>query len=383
MMVAGGPDGRVGVHRQGPCPPAGSVSTKDSGEESHADGDRTDGPGRRGRRRSRRARLRAAPRRCGPAGDRAGARAGARRACRPALDVDGYEFDTGPTVLTMPDLIAEALGAVGEELADWLELTRLDPAYRAHYPDGSTLDVITDTTRMADEISRVCGASRGRRLPALRRLRPPAVAAGARRLHRTQLRRARRDLLTANLLRLALCRRVPSAADEDRPVLHAIRVPGGSSRSRPCTPASPRTTRWRSTPSSRTSTPSPGVYFPRGGIHAVPRALAGAAEKHGVGSGTTPPSPGCETAAGRATGVLTADGERVPADVVVLNPDLPVAYRDLLPGPRRPAARLQLLAVLRRAARRVPPGAIAKIAHHNIHFGRAWRAHLRRGDPTR
>ena len=25
-----------------------------------------------------------------------------------------------------------------------------------------------------------------------------------------------------------------------------------------------------------------GVYFPRGGIHAVPRALAGAAEKHGV-----------------------------------------------------------------------------------------------------
>ena len=26
-----------------------------------------------------------------------------------------------------------------------------------------------------------------------------------------------------------------------------------------------------------------GVYFPRGGLHAVPRALAGAAEKHGVG----------------------------------------------------------------------------------------------------
>jgi phytoene desaturase len=25
-----------------------------------------------------------------------------------------------------------------------------------------------------------------------------------------------------------------------------------------------------------------GVYFPRGGMHAVPRALAGAAEKHGV-----------------------------------------------------------------------------------------------------
>ena len=25
-----------------------------------------------------------------------------------------------------------------------------------------------------------------------------------------------------------------------------------------------------------------GVYFPKGGMHAVPKALAGAAEKHGV-----------------------------------------------------------------------------------------------------
>src|SRR5919199_700599 len=52
------------------------------------------------------------------------------------LTVDGYEFDTGPTVLTMPELIASPLAAVGEELSDWLELHRLDPAYRAFYPDG-------------------------------------------------------------------------------------------------------------------------------------------------------------------------------------------------------------------------------------------------------
>ena len=73
------------------------------------------------------------------------------------LSVDGYDFDTGPTVLTMPELIAEPLAAVGEKLSDWLELTPLDPAYRAFYPDGSTLDVRTDTVQMAAEISRVCG----------------------------------------------------------------------------------------------------------------------------------------------------------------------------------------------------------------------------------
>src|SRR5690606_26919425 len=52
-----------------------------------------------------------------------------------------------------------------------------------------------------------------------------------------------------------------------------------------------------------------GVYFPRGGVHAVPQALAGAAEKHGVQIryGTTVTR--VLTAADRATGVLTADGE--------------------------------------------------------------------------
>src|SRR3954470_16215591 len=53
------------------------------------------------------------------------------------LSISGYEFDTGPTVLTAPELLAEPFAAVGENLDDWLSLTRLDPAYRAHYPDGS------------------------------------------------------------------------------------------------------------------------------------------------------------------------------------------------------------------------------------------------------
>ena len=41
---------------------------------------------------------------------------------RAGLLVDGgYSFDTGPTVLTMPDLIADALACVGERLEDWLD----------------------------------------------------------------------------------------------------------------------------------------------------------------------------------------------------------------------------------------------------------------------
>src|SRR5256885_4793269 len=47
----------------------------------------------------------------------------------------GYRFDTGPTVLTMPELVAAPLAAVGEEITDWLTLHRLHPAYRARFAD--------------------------------------------------------------------------------------------------------------------------------------------------------------------------------------------------------------------------------------------------------
>ncbi len=131
-----------------------------------------------------------------------------------------------------------------------------------------------------------------------------------------------------------------------------------------------------------------GVFVPEGGMHALPVALATAAEKAGavfrygtrvdrilLAHGTS----------GQVTGVRLADGEVVQADAVIANPDLPVAYRTLLPGTPMP-----------RAARRgdYSPSAIVwhvgvrgelptGTEHHNIHFGRDWdgafRAILRDG----
>ena len=76
------------------------------------------------------------------------------------LDIDGYRLDTGPTVLTMPDIIDEAFAAVGESTADRLELMRVDPAYRASFADGSALDVHSDRDAMAAEIERFAGRGR-------------------------------------------------------------------------------------------------------------------------------------------------------------------------------------------------------------------------------
>src|ERR671918_2341330 len=52
------------------------------------------------------------------------------------VSAGGYRFDTGPSVLTMPEVVRATVGAAGEKLEDWLELEALDPIYRLALPDG-------------------------------------------------------------------------------------------------------------------------------------------------------------------------------------------------------------------------------------------------------
>jgi phytoene desaturase len=114
-----------------------------------------------------------------------------------------------------------------------------------------------------------------------------------------------------------------------------------------------------------------GVFFPKGGMHAVPRALAGAAEKHGVTFKYSTTVTSIERKNGRATAVLTDTGERIPCDVVVLNPDLPVAWRDLLGKQPRSIKRLKYspsCATLLIGSSKT----YDHLAHHNIHFGKSW-----------
>ncbi len=283
-----------------------------------------------------------------------------------------YRFDTGPTVLTMPDLIADALDCVGERLEDWLELTPVDPLYRSFYPDGSVLDIKADVGEMTAEVERVCG---------------PQEAAGYRRYVEFVSRLYRYEMKDF------IDRNIDSPFDLVTPNLARLAAMGGFRRLAPKVGQylkDPRMQRVMSFQSMYAGL-SPydalaiyaviaymdsvaGVFFPKGGMHAVPRALAGAAEKHGVQLQYGRTVRRVLVEHGRAVGVETTDGERHDADVVVLNPDLPVAYRELLP-PEATPRRVQTL--------RYSPSCFlllagssatyTQTAHHNIHFGRQWR----------
>jgi phytoene desaturase len=286
------------------------------------------------------------------------------------LDRGGYAFDTGPTVLTMPDLVADALDCVGENLADWLDLLPLDPAYRARFADGSALEVHTDPEAMAAAIGDLCGA---------------AEADGYRRMVRWLHRLYRYEM------RDFIDRNVDSPLGLVTPNLARLIAAGGFGRLAPAVGRFLHDERTRRvfTFQAMYAGRSPydalalyavisymdtvaGVCFPRGGMHALPAALAGAAVKHGVDLRCGAEVVRVERSGNRAVAVHTADGERIAADAVVLTPDLPTAWHTLLGSEPRRLRRL-----------RYSPSCVLLLAgsrtgypdrrHHEITFGTAWR----------
>ncbi|MCW2632764.1 MAG: phytoene desaturase [Pseudonocardia sp.] len=287
-----------------------------------------------------------------------------------------YRVDTGPTVLTMPGLVAEALGAVGEQLTDRLELLPLDPAYRASFADGSVIDVHTDADAMEAEIHRVAG---------------PVNAAGYQRL-RTWLRRlydveidkfigsnfdSPLDLVGRDLARLAalggfgrLGPRVARYLPDERlqRIFSFQSLYAGVAPSRAL--AAYGVIAYMDTVA--------GVWFPRGGMRALPQAMAAAAAAAGAKIEYGCRVTGLERRSGRVRAVRygpadsNGDTGRLECDAVVLTADLPAAYELLGRTPRRPARlRWSPSAVLLHAG---STGVWPQLAHHTISFGAAWSA---------
>lgn len=288
------------------------------------------------------------------------------------LTLDGYHFDTGPTVLTMPELIDDALACVGERTEDWLELIQVDPAYRARFADGSQIDVHTDFDAMTEEIARTCG---------------PADVDGYRRFVGFL-----RELFELEMPTF-IDRNLDGVVELIGPKAVRLLTMGGLRRLSPAVAKYLQDERLQRIFSFQAMyaglAPQQalaiyavisymdcvrGVYFPRGGMHALPVALAAAAEQHGVEFRYSTEVTRIEVTGRRATAVITADGDRIEADTVVVNADLPTAYAELLP-PQFTPRRVRRLTyspscvVLHAGSTRRYEG----LLHHTIDFGRAWK----------
>jgi phytoene desaturase len=247
---------------------------------------------------------------------------------------EGFRFDTGPTLLLMVDYLRALFRDLGRRLEDYLELVQLEPSYRVHYADGRTLDVTSRIDRMLEEVERIepgAGPSFLRFLAETARLYRIGLDGFVdRNIHR------RRDFLSVRNAGLLV--RGRAMARLDRMVARYFR-----------SEALRHTFSFQALYLGLSPFESPaiysllpyaeiggGLYFPRGGMHALPRALARLAEELGVSICYGVDVTGLERRNGEIAGAITAEGCRLPADLVLANADLPYVYRSLLgePDPR-------------------------------------------------
>lgn len=290
---------------------------------------------------------------------------GGKLACRRR---DGYTFDVGPSLVTLPYLFDEVFRLAGTTIDEQLDLVRLDPQFGYHWPDGAHLVVHDEAERTEaafDEFAAGAGVhwrefdSRGRRIWDVAER---TFLAGPMSNPTDLLRRLRSplDLIAIDPLR-TLHRAATTCFDDPRLVQWAGRYAtySGSSPFR-----APATLACIPHIEARF-----GCWYPMGGLDTVRTALESVASEMGVEIATGVEVTRITTTGARVTGVELADGSAVAADVIVANVDAEHLYCDLLPDERarrdtRKAARSMSGLVVCAGVRGLTPG----IQHHNVWF---------------
>src|SRR5512135_56451 len=259
---------------------------------------------------------------------------------------DGFGFDTGPSLLTMPQVFEELFAATGAPLRDVLRLAPVEPVARYRYADGTTVESSADLGRFC---RRLWAATRGPFLeapgpPDLRALalrRPydlPVVAPGR------SLRGLGAHYLRDPRLRMMLDRYATYTGSDPRRAPAALAVVPYVEQAF-------------------------GAWYVPGGLHRLGLAVAARAVERGARLRLRTEVRAVTTSGGRVDGVRLADGGGLPADVVVANADAERVYASLVRAPdalarlRRATPSLSGF-VLLLAVRGSTPG----LAHHTALF---------------
>lgn len=302
------------------------------------------------------------------------------------LSVDGYHFDTGPSLLLMPDVYAELFACVGRRIEDYVELIPMEPNYRVRFANGQQYDATRDIARMAAMVDQIEPGAGGRIQAflddaAFKYQVARSDFVGRNFLHLFQFVTPRNLYLLLKTEALAnLFRRSTRFFQDERLRLSftfQTMYLGISPLDAPAIYALLPYTELVE-----------GIWYPRGGIYCLIDALRRLAEELGATIRTATEvtslviDPPAGRGKGRVRGVRLAGGETVAADVVVSNVDLPTSYHRFVPEHLRPDYRNRRLRGMNYTASaymlylgvdRVYP----QLAHHNVFFGEDFRQNFR------
>ncbi len=282
--------------------------------------------------------------------------------------IDGFTFDTGPSLLTLPEVFDDLLAVAGTSLAEVVQPVRLDPICRYHWPDGSAFDHRAGAGPAVAEVERLspgAGAAFGSYLAHGRRVWEVSLRtffSGPMESPVDLVRRMRgpSDLWAIDPLR-SLDARARAHFDDPRLVQWAGRYATYSGSSPYSAPATLSCIPWIEQ--------SSGAWYVRGGLARLASAIGGVLAGVGVDVRTATEVEAVRADAGAVRGVRLVGGETLDADVVVANVDATHLYAQLLPDQR--ALRRVLRAPVSSSGYALlvaVEGRTEGVAHHNIAF---------------
>jgi len=239
----------------------------------------------------------------------------------------GYTWDMGPSLVTMPWLLDELYGLAGTTTAEQVTLRPLDPFYRIRWSDDERIfDFQGDRAKMLGEIGRFSNADAARYddfMAHSKAIHEQGILVAGRQafLEPVSFAKLLPTMLKLNAIR-TLRGFVGSYFEDPRVRMvfdfHSLFIGGDP---------------WR-VPAIYTALSylqvADGVWYADGGVYSIVNSLGDLVRAGGGEVHTGARVAAIEQQDKRVTGVRLADGERIPADLVVSNADTAMTRRRLL-----------------------------------------------------
>ncbi len=292
------------------------------------------------------------------------------------LQAEGYTFDLGPSIMTLPHIFERLFEQAGKKMSDYFTIRPLRPHWRNFFPGGKVIDLYPEPERMDEEVKKA-GADPGRFRDFLEysgRLYDLVnrgyfeegldTAADFRRFYGLWDFR-KFDLLRTMHGSVARYVRHPQIRD----ILDFfIKYVGSSAYAAPAFMNCLPTIQFRY-----------DLWYVEGGLYNIARGFGRLMEELGIRIHLNREVKRIVTGGGRARSLVTAGGETVEADFVVCNMEVIPASERLLEAPPRALKRLSRFEpacsglVIDLGLDTTYP----QLAHHNFFFSGDQREHFR------
>ncbi len=228
---------------------------------------------------------------------------------------DGHRFDIGPTFMMMPGVYKEAFSALGKSMTDELTLYRMDPVYRVKFPGEKEISFSSDMAKLQDQFEQIEKGSYGRFLKLMSK--------------GFEIYEKSMPLIDRNFFRFFdfSLLKYPFLLFKYKAFHNHYRYISSFFKSEELRAFFTFQNLYLgqnpfNASGMYTFLPfmelADGVFFPKGGMHAVAESLLSAAKEHGVKVLLNSPVAKIEVDGKRAKGITLEDGSFHAADIIVL-----------------------------------------------------------------